>query len=774
MKARKPIPVKSMRFPTLMFVIALVVTGCSGSSDSESGQEVPGSQASENVVDNSSGTNESPISGDTNPVSMVPVDGMENESVGSPAADPEASPGVSQPSPTTVRVDFDIMVPAYMSNELQLRLDWGDINTTAAFISDESWSVSEDFPSNTENLLTVTFADRNGAITLGSVENTFRTGTSASENIQISADQFNTDRWDDDNDGVSNLDELIAGTNPDGNNLPQPVQASLQLLPVKTFRITWQSSPDSRFYRVLENPDGIAGFTDISGDLDATTTNFDHSVALYARVNAMYVVQSCNDQGCVDSAPLIVNGTLVDAIGYFKASNTGEGDSFGFAVALSSDGSTLAVGAPRESSAATGLNGDQADDSALHAGAVYLFARENRLWQQQAYIKASNAGRSDNFGYTISLSADGNTLAVGAPGEDSGLTDAGAVYTFVRSNNAWQEQAIIQASNRGFTDRFGFAISLSADGNTLAVGTPSEDSTATGVNGNQGSDLANSTGAAYVFVRDGGLWQQQAYIKASNSEQSDNFGTAVSISADGNSLVVGAPGEDSASTGINGDQSDNSASGSGALYIFVRSDGLWQQQAYIKASNSGEVDGFGRAVSLSANGNTLAVGAIGEDSASTGVNADQADNSLQRSGAVYVFVNDGVSWQQQAYIKASNTGEGDDFGRAVSLSEDGNTLAVGAAEDSASMGVNGDQDDNSESSGAVYLFVRDSGLWRQQAYIKASNTGFADSFAFAVSLSGDSSTLAVGAREEGSAAIGINGDQNDNSADRRAGAVYLY
>ena len=167
MKARKPIPVKSMRFPTLMFVIALVVTGCSGSSDSESGQEVPGSQASENVVDNSSGTNESPISGDTNPVSMVPVDGMENESVGSPAADPEASPGVSQPSPTTVRVDFDIMVPAYMSNELQLRLDWGDINTTAAFISDESWSVSEDFPSNTENLLTVTFADRNGAITLG-------------------------------------------------------------------------------------------------------------------------------------------------------------------------------------------------------------------------------------------------------------------------------------------------------------------------------------------------------------------------------------------------------------------------------------------------------------------------------------------------------------------------------------------------------------------------------------------------------------------------------
>ena len=164
-----------------------------------------------------------------------------------------------------------------------------------------------------------------------------------------------------------------------------------------------------------------------------------------------------------------------------------------------------------------------------------------------------------------------------------------------------------------------------------------EDGAATGVNGNQNDNSADNSGAVYVFVRSGELWQQQAYIKASNTGEDDSFGMAVSLSADGNTLAVGTTREDSAATGINGNQNDDSVEQAGAAYVFTRSAGLWQQQAYIKASNNEFEDGFGRAVSLSADGNTLAVGAIDEDSSATGINGDQNNNSTPSSGAVYLY-----------------------------------------------------------------------------------------------------------------------------------------
>ena len=576
-------------------------------------------------------------------------------------------------------------------------------------------------------------------------------------------------------------------TNGLTDTTPEPVQASLELVADKTFRISWQLSSAAQFYRVFENPDGISGFVDISGELDSTTTEFDHRVALFARVNAQYLVQSCNTQGCVDSEVLIVTGTLTDAIGYLKASNTGRFDNFGGAISLSADGNTLAVGANVEDSTATGINGDQNNDLVGQSGAVYVFVRSAGLWQQQAYVKANNTGNGDSFGEAVSLSADGNTLAVGAPGDDSAATGingeqhgnsaggSGAVHVFVRSGRNWQQQAYIKASNTGRNQFFGSVVSLSASGNTLAVGAEGENSAVTGINGNQNDFSAREAGAAYVFIRSGDLWQQQAYIKASNTGEFDRFGIAVSLSADGNTLAVGADAEDSAAIGINGNQNDNSALGSGAVYVYVRIGELWQQQAYIKASNIERNNLFGRAVSLSANGGTLAVGARLDDSAATGINGNQNDNSADDSGAVYVFVRSGELWQQQAYIKASNTGEDDKFGIAVSLSADGNTLAVGTIrEDSMATGINGNQDDNSSyDTGAVYVFVRYGELWQQQAYIKASNTWQEDSFGGAVSLSADGNTLAAGAVDEDSAATGINGDQNNNSAPA-SGSVYLY
>src|SRR6266568_491754 len=151
----------------------------------------------------------------------------------------------------------------------------------------------------------------------------------------------------------------------------------------------------------------------------------------------------------------------------------------------------------------------------------------------------------------------------------------------------------------------------------------------------------------------------QAYVKASNTGAADEFGFAVALSSDGNTLVVGAPGEASA-----GAETDNSAPSARAVYVYTRSGATWTQQAYIKASNAEAGDQFGISVALSSNGNTLAVGAIGESSAVNGIDGNQADNSAPSAGAVYVFTRDVVTsvWSQQAYVKASNTGVADNFG----------------------------------------------------------------------------------------------------------------
>ncbi len=413
---------------------------------------------------------------------------------------------------------------------------------------------------------------------------------------------------------------------------------------------------------------------------------------------------------------------------YIKASNTGGGDAFGYSVALSNDGNTLAVGAISEDSNATGINGDESNNDSVGSGAVYVFTRSgSSTWMQQAYIKASNTDIFDFFGYSVALSSNGNTLAVGAIYEDSNAagvnstesnnnsSSSGAVYVFTRSSSGsstWQQQAYIKASNTDSSDIFGFNITLSSDGNTLAVGAYLEDSNATGINGDGSDNSSSNSGAVYVFTRSSSdTWTQEAYIKASNTGSDDRFGQSIALSADGNTLAVGANGENSNATGINGDESNDDSSGSGAVYVFTRSSsGIWTQEAYIKASNTGDNDRFGQSIALSADGNTLAVGAIDENSNAIGINGDESNNNSGDSGAVYVFTRSGSStWMQQAYIKASNTDIFDFFGYSVALSDDGNTLAIGATnEDSNATGVNGIESNNSSvNSGAVYAFYLD-------------------------------------------------------------------
>jgi len=613
----------------------------------------------------------------------------------------------------------------------------------------------------------------------------------------------------------------------------------------KELRLSWVVGDPAARYRIEVNPDGASGFelADVNGDgqVDESDTVSDQNARLDTQEsqllalnnvspqagemnrqvdipldltstdfnNALYRVVALAENGSelasADDISLM-DVTTEGLIGYFKASNTDRGDEFGVSVALSSDGTTMAVGARGEDSAATGVNGDQSDnsDNGNGSGAVYVFVRnEQGVWSQQAYVKASNTDRDDRFGWDVALASNGNTLVVGAPGEgsiatgvngdqsDNSAFNAGAVYVFNRDElGNWSQEAYIKASNTDAADDFGREVALSNDGITLAVGAKNEASAATGINGDESDNSAASSGAAYVFVRSAqGIWFQQAYIKASNTDASDGFGGDVALSGNGDVLAVGAYFEASAAAGVNRSQSDNSLSQAGAAYIFTRNEQeTWSQQAYIKASNPDTIDSFGKSVSLSFDGATLAVGAPFEASSATGINGNQSDNSAGFAGAAYIFTQDDQSiWSQQAYIKASNTAAGDRFGDThIALSDDGNTLAVGATgEDSSATGINGDQNDNNTpNAGAAYVFTRnEDGTWAQRAYLKASNTTQTptadpsleanDGFGRSIALGVNGAFLAVGAYSEDSAATGIGGDQSDGSTDS-AGAVYLY
>jgi len=265
-----------------------------------------------------------------------------------------------------------------------------------------------------------------------------------------------------------------------------------------------------------------------------------------------------------------------------------------------------------------------------------------------------------------------------------------------------RQTAYIKASNPHMGDHFGNggtllgdSVALSGDGLTLAVGAPNESGGGKGVNGNQDDTSVYSAGAVYVYTRrnTNSPWTQQAYVKASNPQAGAEFGHVVSLSADGNTMAVSAYFEASAARGIDGNQNDDSIPQAGAAYVFTRRGTAWSQQAYIKASNTGEAgtdgnfgdgDQFGFSLSLSDDGNTLAVGANAEDSNATGINGNQQDNSMQSAGAAYLFVRSGTTWTQQAYVKAPNTAANVQFGYSVALSADGNTFAVSSFDEGGS------------------------------------------------------------------------------------------
>lgn len=554
------------------------------------------------------------------------------------------------------------------------------------------------------------------------------------------------------------------------SNTDDSLDADLFLQPdvefyIKTLQFRSFYHPGATHYELYYNADGASGFsqlaTNVPDDPDSPAFDFEISVHDFDWSNALFMIKACNASSCLDSNPISLSGQSAEAIGYFKASETSDNDEFGRSVAISGDGSTLAVDGRNNS--------------------VWVFEKINNEWQQQQILtQENNVPSAANV--SISISDDGATLAVGGY--------RGKAYIYVRNNNTWEQQAILQASNISTIDDLasfqGNPVSLSDDGNTLAIGIPYENSSATGIGGNETDLSLTDAGAVYIFSRTGSSWTQQAYLKASNTGQEDRFGYAVSLTEDGNLLAVGAPFESSASTGINGSQAAAEIEAgveyiAGAVYIFSRSGSAWQQSSYIKASNTGVADRFGEAVSISNDGNTLAVGAAHEGSVSSGIGGNQADDSLIQAGAVYLFTYDNGNWGQNAYIKAPNPDLDDQFGISLALSNNGSRLLVGTRyEGSIATGVNGDLFNNSfGGAGAAYLYKNTTSGWVQTAYLKPSNTDQVPDnakilhFGYGLSMAQDGQTIAIGASKEGNIGAGIQGSQWVGRGLRR-GAVYLY
>ena len=514
------------------------------------------------------------------------------------------------------------------------------------------------------------------------------------------------------------VSRTVTVENPPLPSKPVPVVAG----DIKKLIFSWADVAGADYYRLLENAGGQSGFTQVGNDIPAGTLSVSRVIAvhLFDFVNAQFVIEACNISGCSDSDATSAADVMLDTIGYFKASNTEVGDDFGFSVALSGDGRTLAVGAPYEDSGSPGINGDQSDNSMTDAGAVYVFRHDGSRWEQQAYIKASNPGGyvgweyiADRFGWSIALSDDGNTLAVGAPGEDGDdgpLYDEGAVYVFRFDGTNWHERDIVKGEFVSGTSqfmfwgsRFGSAVALSKSGDTLAAGAIGDH-----------LNVAEEAGSAYVFRYENVSWSEQAYLSNDVPNDFDLFGEFLSLSSDGNTLAVGVPNDDKNTT----------LEDSGSALVFHFDDPIWSVQAQLKSNIQEAYEYFGAPLSLSGAGTTLAISA---------------------QDGLYLYGFDGIGWYLRTFPATGELGK-------VSLDESGDTLIAQAPD-------------------RVYRYSFDGSNWLPETSSMTIDWGLNFDSEFA--LSSDGLTMAVGSRSDDSVATGIGGDQDDASA-VNSGAVYIY
>jgi hypothetical protein len=361
-------------------------------------------------------------------------------------------------------------------------------------------------------------------------------------------------------------------------------------------------------------------------------------------------------------------------------------DSFGNAVGISGDGNTAIVGAYADD-----------PDNVINAGSAYIFTRSGGSWSQLTTLLASDKAASDYFGQAVAISYDGNTVVVGAQGDDNVATDQGSAYIYMRSDTNWI-QAKIVASDAAQTDYFGYSVGISGDGNTVIVGALLND------------DTWSDSGSAYIFIRFGNSWTQQAKLVASDPAANDQFGNAVAISSDGNTVIVGAYADTVTYTN------------QGSAYIFTRSGSSWSEYK-IQNPDPAQGDYFARSVAISGDGNTVIVGAESDD-----------PGNVINAGSAYIFTRSGSSWSQQAQLVASDAAQYERFGYRVSLSGDGTTALVGAPFDNVPPA----------DAGSAYIFTYSGDSWTQQQKLTASDLEYNARFGFSVAISANGTTALVG------------------------------
>jgi len=425
-----------------------------------------------------------------------------------------------------------------------------------------------------------------------------------------------------------------------------------------------------------------------SGVATVTPTATDRSVFSHYSDYASHSETSNYAYGIVGIA-----NTSYNEVGILTA-NSSSADSFGWSVATSADGKTIVVG-------------DRfGDGNATDSGAVYVFDREGNTYSQVGVLTGSySTDNYDNFGQAVATSADGKTIVVGAfDDETSGTTGYGLVYVYDRVGNDFNEVAILTGSyaTESF-DYFGWSVATSADGNTIIVGAYGDETSGT-----------TGHGLVYVYDRVGNDFNEVAILTASDQGAGDSFGQDVACSVDGKTIVVGAGGHD--------DLSGHTSSG--AVYVFDRVGDDFNEVGILTAFDSNNYYFFGNEVATSADGKTIFVG--------------RSSISANQPGAVYVYDRVENDFNQVGILTGFYADDDDQFGISVACSADGKTIIVGAQSDEYPGSGNG--------SGLVYVFNRQGNNFNEVGILTgsyASNTG--DYFGHSVATSADGKTIIVGA-----------------------------